>query len=74
MASVVFVYSYNSVLIAYLTLPNPDLLIDSIEELRFRPDVKLVTDKGLSTEARLLVTISKLYAANTCFPVSIAVK
>lgn len=62
LASVAFIYSYNSVLIAYLTLSDPYILINSIEELKDRPDVHLVTDRGLSTEARLLVRFEFLHS------------
>lgn len=55
LACVVLINSYSSVLISFLTISNPNLLINSIEELKDRPNVYLVTDKGLSTDVLLTV-------------------
>ena len=47
--------SYNSLLTSFVTAPNPKPLILSIQELRYRQDVRLVTDKNRNAEAIFLV-------------------
>ena len=55
LATFVLVNAYNSTLISYVTLPNPQPLINSIFDLRNRSDVYLVTDNNLNTDAVLSV-------------------
>lgn len=56
-AAFVLINAYNSTFISYLTLPNQKPLIDSIYDLRDRPDIHLVTDRNLNTDAVLSVKI-----------------
>ncbi|KAI9553612.1 hypothetical protein GHT06_021534 [Daphnia sinensis] len=52
-ATFVIVNAYNSTLISHVTLPNKEPLIKSIFDLRSRPDVHLVTDRNMNTDAVL---------------------
>lgn len=54
-AAFVLINAYNCTLISHLTLPNQKLLINSIYDLRNRPDVYLITDKYLNINAVLSV-------------------
>ena len=48
---------YYTLLISYVTSPNPQPLIKSIYDLRYRPELKLVTNKNINTDAILTVHI-----------------
>lgn len=61
-ATLVLVNAYNSTLISYVALPNQKPLINSIYDLRNRPDVNLVTNKNLNTEAVLLVGYNVIFS------------
>ncbi|KAK4013130.1 hypothetical protein OUZ56_025370 [Daphnia magna] len=52
-ATFVIVNAYNSTLISHVTLPKKEPLIKSIYDLRNRPDVHLVTDRNMNTDAVL---------------------
>ncbi len=54
-ASLILTNYYTVLLISYVTAPNPESLITSIYELRGRPDIHLVTDKGRNTDTLLTV-------------------
>ena len=58
-ASLILTNYYTVLLISHVTAPNPKPLITSIYELRNRPEIHLVTDKGRNTDSILTVLKQK---------------
>ncbi len=48
---------YTTLLISYVTAPNPQPMIKSIYELQNRPDLRVVIDKGIPSEVVISVFI-----------------
>jgi len=57
LATFVLVTAYNSLLTSYIMAPNPQLLINSIDDLKTRPHIRVVTDKDRNADALLMVSL-----------------
>lgn len=61
LAALILTNYYNTLLISYVSAPNPKPLIKSIRDLRDRPDIFLVTDKNANTDGLLSVIYVGLF-------------
>lgn len=55
LGSFVIFNSYNTTLISYVTAPLKDPLVKTIYDVKDKPEVKVIVDRGLSLQILILV-------------------
>ena len=54
LSTLILINSYTSLLTSYITAPNFQSFIKSVQELRDRTDIWIVTDKNRNSESLLM--------------------
>ena len=57
LATLILINTYTSLLTSYITAPSTKSLINSVQELRDRVDIWIVTDKNRNSESLLMASI-----------------
>ena len=57
LATLILINTYTSLLTSYITAPSTKSLINSVQELRDRADIWIVTDKNRNSESLLMASI-----------------
>ena len=57
LATLILINTYTSLLTSYITAPSTKSLINSVQELRDRTDIWIVTDKNRNSESLLMASI-----------------